>query len=168
MRSKFFDSKLNTILLLILIILMIIALRWMFANKSTYLPGMTQSNTSYLQNGKTVPQIEGNKDDLILFSIEPGQEVSGKVHATGELGNSYFFEANVPIAILDGQKNLILQSHGQGTTDWMTNGPVSFYTDLDFSNLPKGKAYIKITQDDPSGGESGLKIHSILIPIVIK
>ena len=122
-----------------------------------------------VQNGKTPEvQIEGNKEDLVSFSIKPGQEVSGIMKATGVLSGGYFFEANVPVTILDEQKKIILQTYGMGTTDWMTAGPVSFYTDLDFTNLPKGKAYIEIKQDDPSGGESGMKIRSILIPIVIK
>lgn len=37
----FFGSKLNTVLLLVLIILMVIALRIMYQNKETYLPIMT-------------------------------------------------------------------------------------------------------------------------------
>jgi hypothetical protein len=159
----FFGSKLNTALLLILIILMVIALRWMYQEREKYLPNAQIQSSTNLE-----PQIEGNKEDLVSFSIKPGQEVSGKVHMTGTLSGGYFFEANVPIAIVDADKKLIFQWHGQGTTDWMTSGPVSFYTDFDFTKMPKGKAYIKITQDDPSGGESGRPIRSIFIPIVIK
>ena len=36
MQNKFFGSKLNTVLLVILIILMIVALRWMLGNKRIY------------------------------------------------------------------------------------------------------------------------------------
>jgi hypothetical protein len=41
MNPKFFGSKLNTVLLLVLIVLMVFALRIMLKDKETYLPGIT-------------------------------------------------------------------------------------------------------------------------------
>lgn len=116
------------------------------------------------------PQIEGNKEDLVSFSIKPGQEVSGKMKVTGTIKGGYFFEGNLPMIILDVNKNITMYGpgHATATTDWMTAGPVSFETEVDFSIIPKGDAYIKIIQDDPSGGESGLIVRSIIIPIIIK
>lgn len=115
-------------------------------------------------------QVEGNKEDLVSFSIKPGQEVSGAMKATGILSGGYFFEGNLPVAILDANKNITKYGpgHGQATTDWMTAGPVSFEIDFDFSKMPKGKAYIKMTQDDPSGGENGFVPGFVIVPIVIK
>jgi len=52
----------------------------------------------------------------------------------------------------------------------MERKTTNFYSDLDFTNLPKGNAYIKVEQDDPRG-ESGMgeyTVRSVLIPIVIK
>lgn len=43
MNQKFFGSKLNSVLLLILIVLMIFALRIMLKDKETYLPGITST-----------------------------------------------------------------------------------------------------------------------------
>ena len=43
MQNKFFGSKLNTVLLLVLIILMVIALRWMYQDKNTYIPVTNQN-----------------------------------------------------------------------------------------------------------------------------
>ena len=116
------------------------------------------------------PQIEGNKEDLVSFSIKPGQEVSGKMKVTGVLQGGYFFEGNLPVSILDADKVITKYGpgHGQATTDWMTSGPVSFEVNFDFSVIPKGKAYIKLTQDDPSGGANGFIPAYIIIPIVIK
>ncbi len=164
----FFGSKLNTFLLLILIILMIIALRFMYHNKETYLPMPQQ-----LQEVKTVvkteaskPEIEGNKADLVSFSIKPGQEVEGKVKATGSVKGGYFFEGNILINILDANKKILKASHGTAVGDWMTSKSVSFTADLDFTGLLKGKAYIQIHNDNASGLPENDK--SILIPIVIK
>lgn len=115
-------------------------------------------------------KVEGNTDDLISFSIKPGQEVTGKMKVTGIIKGGYFFEGNLPMIILDANKNITLYGpgHATATTDWMTAGPVSFETEFDFSTMPKGKAYIKIIQDDPSGGESGIPVQSVIIPIIVK
>jgi hypothetical protein len=111
-------------------------------------------------------QFGGNPDDLISFSIKHGQEVSGKVKVTGEIKGGWFFEGNILLNILDGNKKNIKSGHGTATTDWMTSGPVSFGAEIDVSTLPKGKAYIEIHNDNASGLPENDK--SILIPIVIK
>jgi hypothetical protein len=112
------------------------------------------------------PQVEGNKNDLGSFSIKPGQEVSGKMTATGILSGGYFFEANVGVRILDANKKVLKNGYGMATADWMTAGPIPFTTTIDFTGLPKGKAYVEIRADNPSGlPEYDM---SIFIPIVIK
>ncbi len=112
------------------------------------------------------PQITGNKDDLVSFSIKPGQEVSGKITATGSVKGGYFFEANIGVNVLDANKKLLRAGYGMSTTDWMTSAPVAFTTSLDFTGLPKGNAYIEIHNDNASGLPENDK--SIFIPIVIK
>ena len=166
----FFGSKLNTALLAILIILMIIALRWMHENREVYFPQQTNIITSNTQDIKSY-QIEGNKDDLISFSITPGQEVFGKVHAAGSIKGGYFFEGNMPVYVFDEEKKIAYppnQGYATATTDWMTSNPVLFTADFDFTTIPKGKAYIGLMQADPSGGANDVSPKSVFIPIVIK
>lgn len=157
--------KNNKIITLLIIIIVVALVYLAFKPKSATAPIGDNSKEEIV-----LPQIEGNKEDLVSFSIKPGQEVSGVMKATGVLSGGYFFEGNLPVAILDANKNLTTYGpgHGQATTDWMTSGPVSFEVNFDFSKMPKGNAYIKLTQDDPSGGESGRPIRSVLIPILIK
>lgn len=175
MQNKFFGSKLNSILLLVLIILMVIALFIMSKNKAEYLGAFQKQVPVVDVNTKQEPLpakevILGNKEDLVSFSIMPGQEVSGIMKVTGILPGGYFFEGNLPVSILDENKKLTSfgPGHGQATIDSWTSGPVSFNIDFDFTKIPKGRYYIKLTPDDPSGGESGRPINSILIPITVK
>lgn len=117
------------------------------------------------------PQVEGNKEDLVSFSIKPGQEVSGGMTVTGIIKGAYFFEGSFPITILDSNKiSIPFGGHATATTDWMTAGPVSFTTYFDFSKMPKGNHYIALTQDDPrdESERGNYKIKQVLIPIVIK
>lgn len=157
--------KNNKILILLSLVIITFVIVYVFiAPKSVTAPVVENKDIT------TAPHIEGNTNDLVSFSIQPGQEVSGKMKVTGVIKGGYFFEGNLPMIILDANKNITLYGpgHATATTDWMTAGPVSFETEFNFSTMPKGEAYIKIIQDDPSGGESGIPVQSIIIPILIK
>ncbi|MBP9715169.1 MAG: hypothetical protein KBD52_01620 [Candidatus Pacebacteria bacterium] len=190
MPNNFFGSKLNSILLLILIVLMVFALRIMIKNKETYFPVVTDNQTS--DDWKNYPlnydigfhpcgdepgandclsesdykKVLGNKDDLISFSILPNTEVSGILSYQGSIKGAWFFEANIQINILDANKNVIKASNAMAKTDWMTVEPVEFEGNIDFTGLPKGPAYFEIHNDNPSGLSEYDK--SIQIPIIIK
>ncbi len=165
MQSKFFGSKVNTVLLLILIVLMIFAIRLMLQNKELYLHPFNQ-NQEQVKIVESVPQISGSKDDLVSFSILPGSKVHGVVSYRGVIGGGYFFEANILINVLDSNKNILKQDNAMTKDDWMQSKPVSFEGSIDFTGLPKGPAYIQIHNDNPSDMRQYDKF--ILIPIVIE
>lgn len=168
MYNKFFASKLNSVLLVILIILMVVAIKIMLKDKATYFPYLLEDKTEQDKPIETIDKtnILGNKDDLISFSIWPNTKVHGIVSYRGTIKGGYFFEANILVGVLDMNKKNILQSNGVAKTEWMTAGPVEFEGFLDFSKLPKGSAYIEIHNDNASGLPEHDK--SILIPIVIE
>jgi len=156
----FFGSKLNTALLLILIILMIIALNFMYGNRELFQKAVEKQET---QLSRIL--ISGNTKDLVLLNVQPGQLVSGKMKVAGSVQGAYFFEANIGINILDANKSVIKRGNGTATTEWMTIDPVSFTADVDFTGLTKGPAFLEIHNDNASGLKENDK--SILIPIVI-
>jgi hypothetical protein len=165
--NKFFGTKLNTILLLALIILMGIAIKLMLQNKELYFHPFSKNQEPVKPNPpKNTPEISGNKDDLVSLSLVPGQKVSGIINLIGSVKGNYFFEANIGVNVLDANKKTILGGHGTATTDWMSEGPVSFEATLNLTNLPKGPAYIQIANDNPSGIEANNKF--IYIPIMIE
>lgn len=163
MKNEFFGSKLNTVLLFILIILMVFAIRIMLQNKELYFPILNQEQQTIDKNNT---QISGNKEDLISFSVLPGSKVNGLLSYEGTIQGAYFFEANILINILDANKNVLKKGNTNATTDWMTAGPVGFKGSIDFSLLPKGEAYIEIKNDNPSDDRS--KDKSIYIPVIIE
>ncbi len=158
MSNNFFGSKLNSVLLLILIVLMIFALRIMLKDKGTYLPVLEQNVPDRVTEGKTV--------DLVSFSVLPNTEVSGILSYRGSFKGVWFFEANIQINILDANKNVIKASNAVAKTDWMTVEPVEFEGNIDFTNLPKGPAYFEIHNDNASGLPENDKF--IQIPILIQ
>jgi len=161
--KKFFESKLNTILLLVLIVLMVFALRMMLKDKATYFPNSNQQN---VETPDVTRVIEGKKEDLISFSIAQNTKVQGTLSYRGSIKGAWFFEANIMINILDINKNVLKASNAMAKTEWMTVEPVEFEGNIDFSTLPKGPAYFEIHNDNPSGLPENDK--SILIPIVIE
>lgn len=166
----FFGSKLNSVLLLVLIILMVIAIRVMLRNEKEYF-GVFQKEVPAVivdQSQTPIPKenLLGNKDDLISFSIWPNTKVHGVVSYRGVIKGGYFFEANIVINILDLNKKVLKASNAMAKTDWMTTEPVSFEGNIDFTGLPKGPTYFEIHNDNASGLPENDK--SILIPIIIE
>ncbi len=127
-------------------------------------------NKNKNQTQENLPSLEvlGNKDNLLSFSILPGSTIPRNLDYIGVIEGGYFFEGNILINILDKDKNLLKAGYANATSDWMTSGPVAFQGALDLSNLPKGFIYIQILQDDPSGGESGLPVKEIFLPVFIE
>ena len=161
MQDKFFGSKLNIILLLILIVLVSGAIYIMFQKKAPVVNiDITQEP---IQNKDG---ISGNKDDLISFSILPYTKVHGILSYRGVIKGGYFFEGNILINILDINKKILKKSNAVAKTDWMTVEPVSFEGNIDFTGLPTGPAYFEIHNDNASGLPANDK--SVLIPIIIE
>jgi hypothetical protein len=161
MKNEFFGSKLNTALLLVLIVLMVVAIWVMFPNRELYLHPFSQN-----QEQTAIVGISGNKEDLVSFSILPGSKVHGVVSYRGVIKGGYFFEGNILIGVADVSGKIILQSNAVAKTDWATSGPVSFEGNLDFSKLQKGSAFIEIHNDNASGLPENDKL--VLIPIIIE
>ena len=161
MNKNFYGSKLNTVLLLVLIALMIVAIYLMIQNKEAYLHPLKQSE-------QDTYKIYGNgSGDLVSFSIAPGQEVSGKVKFIGKLKDGYFFEGgNITVNVVTLlNQQLLERGTASPTSDW-TKPPVSFTGTIDFSSLPKGTADLRIMNDNASGLSKNDK--TILIPINIE
>jgi len=114
--------------------------------------------------GQTL-EVLPEKDDLVSFSISPGEEISGVLNFNGAVKNAYFFEANILVNILDQNKKLLKAGYGMATTDWMTSEPVSFEGTIDLTSLPTGAGYIQIANDNASGLPENDKF--IYIPVVI-
>jgi len=156
--NNFFGSKLNSVLLLVLIILMVVAIKIMLKTPDKYFPSEEDVAIS--------AEILGNKDDLVSFSVLPGSKVSGLVAYKGVIKGAYFFEANILVNILDANKNVLKQGNAMATTEWMTAEPVSFEGKMDFTGLTKGPGFIEIHNDNPSDMREYDK--SVLVPVVIE
>ncbi len=117
------------------------------------------------EENELVSAMEGNKDDLVYFSVSPGDTVSGVLNFSGIVQNGYFFEGNIGINILDENKKVLKRGNAMATTEWMTAEPVSFEGSIDLTGLTPGSGYIQIANDNPSDMRENDKF--IYIPIII-
>jgi hypothetical protein len=153
--KKYLEEKgsVNIIIIGIIFVLVIVFGFYLFGNK---------------ENNEKIPivknEIVGNKDDLVSFSIEAGQSISGLINVDGQIRRGYFFEGNILINLLDKEGKMLKQGHGTAISDWMTAEPVSFTASINTIGL-SGPGYIEIKQDDPSDGEGG-PARKILIPVI--
>ena len=122
---------------------------------------------SWVDTPKPKPaEMTGSTADLISFSVKPGDTVAGKIEAEGVISGGYFFEGNIVVNILDANKNILKRGSGTATTDWMTDGPVTFTTTLDFTWVDGDTAFIRIANDNPSGDSA--KDKFVDIPVVLE
>jgi len=170
-------SQIITILIIVIIVLVVafflllgngkIALSPVVNNVLGNIPTSNITNNLSQNNQPVViPQILGNKADLVSFSIKPGETVSGSMQVIGTVKGGYFFEGEITLNILDSNKKVLKTGYGTATDDWMNSGPISFSGTMDFSNLPLGAAYLEIHNNNPGWPDEGFN-KSILIPIII-
>ncbi len=157
-------SKIITIVILVAVI--IIALYFYFQERNISLINQINFINNNKNETEKIPEVLGNKEDLLSFSILPQEVISGEIKISGIVKGAYFFEGNILINILDENKNLLKAGHASAITDWMTSGPVSFEGVIDLGGIPAGKGFVQIHNDNASGLPE--KNKSILIPVMIK
>lgn len=146
------------ILLGLIALIVIVGVLYFYSSKKVDAP--------IVDNNIINTEILGNKDDLVSFSVQPGDTVSGLLNLSGSVKNAYFFEANIRVILLDASQNILKEGFGTATTDWMTVDPVSFTSTIDATGF-SGAGYILIQNDDPSDGEGG-PAKKIFIPVIFQ
>jgi hypothetical protein len=157
-------NKLNKGFFILKIILGVVLILVIFV--AIYLYTTKKADTPEVLVPKNNLEILGNKEDLISFSVKPGDTVSKILSLIGSVQGYYYSEGNILIKLLDENQNILKEGNGTATTEWMTSDPVSFTATIDSTGLD-GKGYILIQNDDPSGGEGG-PAKKIFIPVVFK
>ena len=92
--------------------------------------------------------------------------VTSPVHITGKARGNWFFEASLPVRILDANGTVLASGPAMAQSDWMTTDFVPFDITLSFSAPTTNTGTIVVAKDNPSG----LPEHdgSISIPIRFK
>jgi hypothetical protein len=88
--------------------------------------------------------------DVRALNVEAGMLISSPLEVTGEAKGNWFFEANIPVKLIDDSGQVVASIGGQAQTDWMTSDFVPFKATLKFATVASSGALI-ISKDNPSG-----------------
>jgi hypothetical protein len=119
---------------------------------------------------KTFTEDIGNeleKQDLIrITSPRPNQTIESPLTITGEARGFWFFEADFPVKIYDGNNKLLGVAVAQSQGEWMTENFVPFAATLDFSFSGTKKGVLVLEKDNPSG--LAQNADELRVPVVFK
>jgi len=81
---------------------------------------------------------------------------------TGRAVGPWYFEASFPVKLLDSAGNLLIQTHADAQSDWMTTDFVPFTATLTFTTTATSGTLV-LENDNPSG--EAVNAKSISIPV---
>lgn len=92
-------------------------------------------------------------DDLKprLSSPVPNQVIHSPLSVAGEAPGFWFFEASLPVKLLDGNGKTLAVAPAQAQGDWQTSNFVPFLATLSFENPSTPTGTLVIAKDNPSG-----------------
>ncbi|HOX10857.1 MAG TPA: Gmad2 immunoglobulin-like domain-containing protein [Candidatus Moranbacteria bacterium] len=106
-------------------------------------------------SGKNFVEDIGNEfrkwDVIKIASPRPNQEIQSPLTIEGSAKGAWFFEAQFPIKLLDGNKKVIATSEAYAQGDWMTEDFVSFNAVIEFEKPKTKKGTLILGKDNPSG-----------------
>lgn len=105
-----------------------------------------QSEVSDLEPSVT-PELEAEVD---IFYPQANDVISSPLEISGQAPGFWFFEASLPVRLVDLEGNLIAEHYAQAEADWMTSEFVPLSSSLVFSTTATS-GYLIIAKDNPSG-----------------
>lgn len=103
-------------------------------------------------------------DMIQVSSPTPNASVSKSqpLVVTGRAVGPWYFEASFPVKLLDSVGNVLIQTHAEAQSDWMTPDFVPFTATLTFVTTDTNGTLV-LENDNPSGEPANAK--SISIPV---
>jgi hypothetical protein len=113
------------------------------------------------------PNIEEQiESDVVLTVPVINTVISSPVTISGKARGNWFFEASLPIEIIDSTGKVLGQGPAQAQSNWMTADYVDFLAEISFNVPETEKGFILIKKDNPSGLPE--YDASIAIPVFFK
>lgn len=105
--------------------------------------------------------MDNAKNNAVPILLQPNSEdvLSSPLIVKGEAPGYWFFEANLPVKLLDESGNLIVTAPANAVGDWMTEDFVPFESLLEFQTTATS-GYLVIQNDNPSGLAENSKMVS--------
>jgi hypothetical protein len=129
-------------------------------------PTIPESNTQ-ANNTAATSTLEANVVvEVEIDRPQPSDSVSSPLHIKGRARGFWFFEASLPISVLDANKKVLARIPVQAKGDWMTENFVEFETDITFTKPQTENGFLLVENDNPSGLSQNAK--SFMVPVKFK
>lgn len=114
------------------------------------------------------PQVE--EEEIVEVKVDHPKAnalVGSPLIVTGEARGTWFFEASLPLKLVDEEGTVIAEGPAQAQGEWMTEEFVPFAASLRFIRTPKSETgTLIVSKDNPSGLPENDK--SISVPVRFK
>jgi hypothetical protein len=81
----------------------------------------------------------------------PNQKINSPVKIKGKARGIWYFEGDFPIAIVDNEGNIIVESYATAKDEWMTEDFVPFEATITYDQPSVENGYMVFQRDNPSG-----------------
>ena len=105
------------------------------------------NNQTFVEDVMVEEEFSG---DVIIDQPVAYDIVSSPLIVSGQARGTWFFEAVMPIKLVDADGNVITSHYVTAQTDWMTEDFVPFMGELEFSVLPDTSGFLIIEKANPS------------------
>ena len=88
-----------------------------------------------------------------VFLPKPDTIVKSPLSVVGQAPGNWFFEASLPVRLIDANGQAVTSTPAQAQSDWMTTALVPFTATLNFkiTSTTTATGYLVIAKDNPSG-----------------
>lgn len=109
------------------------------------------------------PNTEVARGEARMDTPQPGARVTSPLVVTGAAPGSWYFEAVFPAQLLDANGALIAEAPAQAQGDWMTQAPVPFRAELNFTVETDTPAILLLQEDMQEDGAA----RELRVPVVL-
>jgi len=88
--------------------------------------------------------------DIMVESPKPNEVISSPLIITGEARGTWFFEANFPVKILNGNGEEIAVHYAEALDEWMTEDFVPFRAEIEFEKPETATGFLVLEKNNPS------------------
>ena len=96
------------------------------------------------------PVVSDFSEEVEIFYPQANDTISSPLEISGQARGFWFFEASLPVKLVDLEGNLIVEHYAQAQNDWMTTDFVPLSVSLVF-NTTATSGLLVIAKDNPSG-----------------
>lgn len=104
-----------------------------------------------------------NSQDVFIDQPKMNSKISSHVKLSGRIRGTWFFEASLPIKIVDGNGQVLGSGTAQAQDSWMTEDLVRFTAEINFLPPETATGQIIIEADNPSGDP--LRDRNFIVPV---